>query len=94
MSHHRQTPDRRQVLTFVLLAAAGGLIAGCGKKGRPRAPEGQEGNYTYPRFYPNRESVLQGGTAPEWEEPNDKPNSIDLSPAPGSRERTVTYGSE
>ena len=94
MSQNWRDPDRRQVLSFLLLAGAGGLLAGCGKKARPRAPEGQESSYTYPRPYPNPKTVLESGTASDWEEPNDRPNRIDLSPAPGSRDKTVTYGSE
>ena len=37
--------------TFLLLALAGTLLAGCGKKGVP-SPPGPADQVTYPRTYP------------------------------------------
>jgi predicted small lipoprotein YifL len=39
------------------LVLAGGL-AGCGKKGPPGPPEGEEASYNYPKTYPNPATVV------------------------------------
>ncbi|MDX1401321.1 MAG: lipoprotein [Kiloniellales bacterium] len=39
------------VMTCIALGA-------CGRKGPPHPPEGEEANYTYPKFYPNTEDTL------------------------------------
>ena len=39
-------------LACVLLLAAAFGLAACGKKGRPRPPEGLQSEYTWPQFYP------------------------------------------
>ncbi len=45
-------------LTLALLATLGATLGGCGKEGRPNAPEGEESRYTYPQVYPKPASVL------------------------------------
>ncbi len=39
-------------LGCALLMAAAIALGACGKRGSPRPPEGQESEYTFPRFYP------------------------------------------
>jgi hypothetical protein len=78
--------SRRPIIAGLLLLP---LLAACGKRGRLRQPEGVEA--TYPRFYPNRETVVP--PAEKAEEP-----FIELEPdefEPGrSRTRTRTIQSE
>lgn len=90
-------PARPARLRAVLCLVLAGLIAGaglaaCGKRGSLEPPEGEEGAYTYPRFYPAPSTVLPP------EEPEARPRSRqapshagDLSPFPQERE-TTTYG--
>ena len=42
-----------------------GALSGCGKKGPPRPPEGEESSYTFPQTYPDPASVLPGAEAEE-----------------------------
>jgi len=44
-------------LALALLATLGVTLGACGKEGRPGAPEGEEGRYTYPQVYPKPSSV-------------------------------------
>ncbi len=48
----------RQVLRAALALALLAGLGACGKEGRPSAPEGEEGSYTYPRVYPTPSSVV------------------------------------
>ena len=84
---------RRRLLAGLPAICALGALAACGKKGRPRPPEGEEASYTYPRFYPNKKSVEV--TKDETREPiPDRENEVDTSPFSWSRETTRTYGPE
>ncbi len=59
MSHHHV--HRRFPGAALALALSLGLLAtvgACGKEGRPSAPEGEAGNYTYPQVYPKPSTVL------------------------------------
>lgn len=57
----------RLLLTAVVSAALLMGVAACGKKGSPRAPEGQESEYTYPQSYPEPSTVVPNGTSAEEE---------------------------
>ena len=48
----------RAALAVALAVTLGVTLGACGKEGRPSAPEGEEGSYTYPQVYPKPSSVL------------------------------------
>ncbi|MDH3596638.1 MAG: hypothetical protein OEU09_12900 [Rhodospirillales bacterium] len=93
------------LLALAVIAAA--LVA-CGKRSAPKAPEGQESEYSYPRPYPAPKSVLpRGASAAEEEEAEAEAKAAaeaeaeekrrglrKLSPIPpsSSRTKTTTYG--
>jgi len=52
----------RLLLTAAVSAALLAGAAACGKKGPPKAPEGQESEYTYPHPYPAPDTVVPGGS--------------------------------
>jgi hypothetical protein len=56
-------PGYKLVICAALVVVLGATLGACGKQGRPSAPEGEEGSYTYPQVYPKPSSVL-----PEEEE--------------------------
>jgi len=68
-------------------------LSACGKKAGLEPPEGQEGSYTYPRTYPNPDSVLPSkdkkSETPTGQVP---PFAGGLSPFPKDR-TTTTYQS-
>jgi hypothetical protein len=54
-------PPRLRVLLCATLCTALLLgVAGCGKKGAPKPPVGEESSYTYPQAYPAPETVTPG----------------------------------
>lgn len=57
----------RLLLTAAVSAALLAGVAACGKKGSPRAPEGQESEYTYPQDYPAPSTVVPNGASAEDE---------------------------
>jgi hypothetical protein len=75
-------------LAAVLLGAG---LAGCGKKGGPRPPEGEESQYTHPGVYPDPASVLRSAEPAEPAASREAPPGGDLSTFPDSRKRR-TYG--
>lgn len=81
---------------LILTALATGL-GGCGKKGPPHAPAGEESAYTHPRFYPPRDPKAPKTDVPAAEdegpleeELTDEP--VPLPPLSRSRRSTTTYG--
>lgn len=80
-----------RLLAAVAVVAA---VSGCGKKAGLEPPEGQEGTYTYPRVYPNPETVLPSkdkkSESPTYQAP---PFAGGLSPFPQDRTTTTTYQS-
>ena len=55
----------RRPLTAVLIAVGVcGLLAGCGKAGRPLAPA----DSTFPQTYPARDLVPKSALPPEWDQ--------------------------
>ena len=62
-------------------------LAGCGKKGSPKPPEGQESEYTYPRAYPAPSTVTPDGTS----QPDDGANPLSIFTGDDRRKRTKTY---
>ena len=85
--------SRRRALFCLAALGLPGSLAACGKKGRPRPPEGEESSYTYPRFYPSRKSV-EATPDRSQTRTDDRPNDVETSPFPWSREKTRTYGTE
>ncbi len=97
MSRHVPRPGHRRflhaALTLALLATLGATLGACGKEGRPSAPEGEEGHYTYPRVYPKPSSVL-----PQEEEAPPKTGEVPahaggISTFPSTTRSTTTYDS-
>ncbi len=91
---------RRTLGVLLALAVIAPALVACGKRSAPKAPAGQESEYSYPRLYPAPESVLpKGASAAEEEaaeaEAEEKPIGVrKLSPIPpsSSRTKTTTYG--
>lgn len=76
---------RPLVLVVVATALLVGL-GGCGKKGSPKPPAGQESNYTYPQAYPAPGTV---GPPPAGEDPFKDRGPASLFSDP--RTKTTTY---
>ncbi|WP_299621070.1 hypothetical protein [Pelagibius sp.] len=72
-------PGRRVFVTGAVAAALLAALGACGKKGRPKPPEGEESAYTYPQPYPAPGTV---GPPPEGQDPQDYrgPTSIFTDP--------------
>ena len=66
-----------------------GALSGCGKKGAPRPPEGEESSYTYPGIYPNPASVLPETEAEEWKTPA---HAGDITVFPSASYTKTIYG--
>ncbi len=58
MNRPSRSPGHRRFLGAALALALLATLGACGKEGRPSAPEGEEGRYTYPQVYPKPSSVL------------------------------------
>jgi hypothetical protein len=70
-----------------------GALSGCGKKGPPGPPEGEEGSYTYPGTYPNPASVLPGTEAEENESRQAPAHAGGITTFPANSRTKTTYGS-
>ena len=70
-----------------------GALAGCGKKGAPRAPEGEASKDTNPQTYPNPASVLPEQDADEREERRAPAHAGGISTFPATSRTKTTYGS-
>ncbi len=79
----------RTALCGLLLAGA----SGCGKRGPPGPPEGEESSYTYPGTYPNPASVLPGGEAEENESRRAPAHAGGITTFPTDSRTKTTYGS-
>ena len=77
-------------LCGLLLAAA---LSGCGKKGRPRPPEGEESSYTFPGAYPNPASVLPGVEAEANKSRRVPVHASGITTFPAASRTKTTYGS-
>ena len=80
-----------------LAAALVLALAACGKQGTLRAPDGEEGTYTYPRAYPNPATVVPSDDP--GQAPTARPRSRevlegagDISVFPNNRRTRTTYG--
>ena len=55
-----RAPVRGPLIIAVVVAVALGLALGaCGKRGSPRAPAGDAGDYAYPAVYPYPKTTLR-----------------------------------
>ncbi len=93
MSRHIPRPGHRRFLHAALGLALLATLSACGKEGRPTAPEGEEGHYTYPRVYPKPSSVV-----PREEEAPLKTGEVPahaggISTFPSTTDSTTTYDS-
>ena len=70
-----------------------GALSGCGKKGAPRPPEGEESSYTYPQTYPNPASVLPGTEAEEETDRRVPTHAGGITTFPANSRTKTTYGS-
>ncbi len=70
-----------------------GALSGCGKKGAPAPPEGEESSYTYPQTYPNPASVLPGTEAEERKSRRVPAHAGGITTFPASSRTKTTYGS-
>jgi len=59
-AHSRPAGPLRLVLTAAISAGLLFSLAACGKKGSPKAPPGQESEYTFPQPYPSPPTVVPG----------------------------------
>ncbi len=80
----------RVALCGLLLA---GALSGCGKKGPPGPPEGEESSYTYPQTYPNPASVLPGTEAEENKRRRVPAHAGGITTFPTTSRTKTTYGS-
>lgn len=87
----RPRPARAGLCLALAVALLGAGIAGCGKRGEPGPPEGEEDKYTYPRTYPDPASVLPSAGPAGRAASREAPPGGDLSTFPDSRRRR-TYG--
>ncbi len=79
----------RLIMVACVLALA---LSACGKRADPRAPDGEEAAYTYPRVYPNPATVLPAGAEDTKLKSREIPRGAgDLSPFPNSRTKII-YG--
>jgi hypothetical protein len=91
---------RRRLAAALAVVALATALGACGRRDAPRAPEGREGEYTYPRFYPAPATVLPataGGAGDEVEvevdtEPEEDIRKLSPIPPSDSRTTTTTYG--
>ena len=93
----RQTESGRGLRMALPIALCGLLLAGalpgCGKKGAPRPPEGEESSYTYPQTYPNPASVLPGTDAEEKRDRRVPAHAGGITTFPATSRTKTTYGS-
>ena len=97
---------RQAALAASLAASLALTLAACGKQADLRGPDGREGEFTFPRPYPNPATVVpaagpaQGPTQGPAQEPAARPQSRevlegagDISVFPNTRRTRTTYGS-
>ncbi len=70
-----------------------GALSGCGKKGPPGPPEGEESSYTYPHTYPDPASVLPGTEAEEKRDRRVPAHAGGITTFPTTSRTKTTYGS-
>ncbi len=70
-----------------------GALSGCGKKGPPGPPEGEESGYTYPQTYPDPASVLPGTEAEENKSRRVPAHAGGITTFPTTSRTKTTYGS-
>ncbi len=70
-----------------------GALSGCGKKGPPAPPEGEESSYTYPHTYPDPASVLPGAEAEEKRDRRVPAHAGGITTFPANSRTKTTYGS-
>ncbi len=76
----RPVPVRPVPFIAALLMALALALAGCGRKGDLRPPEGEESAYGYPQAYPAPESVLPEIPGPAAEPREDATEEPDPNP--------------
>lgn len=84
-------------LAAALVLALVPALAACGKQGSLRAPDGEEGAYTYPRTYPNPATVVPPAEPGQELEARPRSREVlegagDISVFPNLRRSTTTYG--
>ncbi len=85
----------RSGLVLVLLCALVPALVACGKRGSPRAPDAEPGDYTYPAAYPYPGTTLRSLRDVEVEQADDSDfGSSRLSSDDFDRTTTTTYGTE
>lgn len=85
----------RSGLTLVLLLALALPLAACGKRGSPRAPDAEPGDYAYPATYPYPGTTLRSLRDVEVDQSDDSDfGSSRLSTDDFDRTTTTTYGTE
>ena len=92
----RETKPGNGLLIALRIALCGLLLAGasgCGKRGPPGPPEGEESSYTYPGTYPNPASVLPGSEAEEDESGRAPAHAGGITTFPTDSRTKTTYGS-
>ena len=77
----------RSVTALLLVPLLALALSGCGKKGDPYAPEGQEEAYTYPNPYPKPGTLVPGGGVAEPED-----EEAQRHDTRGTRTKTVITG--
>ena len=70
-----------------------GALSGCGKKGPPGPPEGEESSYTFPGPYPHTASVLPGTEAEETKSRRVPVRAGGITTFPAASRTKTTYGS-
>ena len=89
----RRPPARSLWCAALAVVLIAGGTAACGKRGGLKAPEGEEGRYTYPSNYPDPASVLpQAAPAAVPPAPAAPSPAGDITTFPEDRRRTKTYG--
>ena len=93
----RETKPGRGLCIALCIALCGlllaGALSGCGKKGPPGPPEGEESSYIYPQTYPNPASVLPGTEAEENEGRQAPAHAGGITTFPTDSRTKTTYGS-
>ena len=70
-----------------------GALSGCGKKGPPGPPEGEESSFTFPRTYPDPASVLPGTEEEENKSRQVPAHAGGITTFPTTSRTRTTYGS-
>ncbi len=93
----REAKPGRGLCTALCFALCGlllaGALSGCGKKGPPGPPEGEEDSYTYPQTYPDPDSVLPEAEAEKNESRQAPAHAGGITTFPSTSRTKTTYGS-